>query len=104
MQEHEIRLTQPALKVLRTLLDTPRERRSGADLSKATGVGAGTLYPLLARLEGVGWVISKWESVDPSKVGRPRRRFYLLTGLGKAKCRNALAELQFNSARLVWTT
>ena len=41
-------------------------------------MGSGTLYPLLARLEAAGWFTSEWEDVDPSEVGRPRRRLYKL--------------------------
>ena len=53
MADQGVRLTQPTLKVLRFLLEKPREGRSGAEMSKATKVGSGTLYPMLARLEAV---------------------------------------------------
>ena len=64
----DVRLTQPALKVLRFLMETPREGRSGAEMSKATKVGSGTLYPMLARLEAAGWLTSEWEVIDPSEA------------------------------------
>jgi DNA-binding PadR family transcriptional regulator len=98
-----IRLTQPTLKVLRFLLETPREGRSGAQMSKATKVGSGTLYPMLARLETAGWLTSEWEVIDPSEAGRPRRRFYKLTALGQNNARAALADLQMAAGELAWT-
>ena len=87
MAERDPRMSGPTLKVLKLYLTTPRADRSGADISKATGIGAGTLYPLLARLEEAGWMESDWEAVDPSEVGRPRKRYYHLTGLGQTRAR-----------------
>ncbi len=102
MVDQDVRLTQPTLKVLRFLLETPREGRSGAEMSKATKVGSGTLYPMLARLEAAGWLSSEWEMVDPSEVGRPRRRFYKLTAVGQNNARAALADLQMAVGELAW--
>jgi DNA-binding PadR family transcriptional regulator len=96
------RLTQPALKVLRFLLDRPRQARSGAEIAKATGVLSGTLYPMLIRMEKSGWLKSRWEEVDPSKVGRPRRRFYELTTVGQTEAVKALEELQVNVGAPSW--
>ena len=98
----DVRLTQPALKVLRFLMETPREGRSGAEVSKATKVGSGTLYPMLARLEVAGWLSSEWEVIDPSEAGRPRRRFYQLTAVGQNKSREALVGLQIATGELAW--
>lgn len=104
MSEHDVRLTQPALKVLRFLMETPREGRSGAEMSKATRVGSGTLYPMLARLEVAGWLTSEWEMIDPSEVGRPRRRFYRMTAVGQNNARVALADLQMAPGEPAWTS
>ena len=90
----DVRLSQSGLKVLLFLLETPRQGRSGAEMSKATKVVSGTLYPMLARLEAAGWLVSEWEAIDPSEAGRPRRRFYTLTGLGQNRAGEALAGLQ----------
>jgi DNA-binding PadR family transcriptional regulator len=98
----DVRLTQPALKVLRFLMETPREGCSGAEMSKATKVGSGTLYPMLARLEAAGWLTSEWEVIDPSEAGRPRRRFYRLTAVGQNSARKALADLQMRAGELAW--
>ncbi|MFB0490208.1 PadR family transcriptional regulator PadR [Methylobacterium sp. OAE515] len=97
MADREPRLSGPTLKVLRLYLMTPRADRSGAEISKATGVGAGTLYPMLARLEDAGWFESEWENINASEAGRPRRRFYRMTGLGQTRARAALAEFQIPS-------
>ena len=46
-----VRLSGPTLKLLKLMIERPREARSGAEMSKLTGIGSGTLYPLLQRLE-----------------------------------------------------
>ena len=102
MTENGVRLSGPTLKVLRFLMDDIGKARSGAEMSKATKVGPGTLYPLLARLESHGWLSSEWEDVDPSEVGRPRRRYYRLTGVGQKSARAAFDELQIGGA-FAWT-
>src|SRR3954453_23566519 len=89
----DVRLSAPTLKVLKHFLEAPSEGRSGAEIAKAVSIGPGTLYPLLARLETAGWCDSEWEEVDPSKAGRPRRRFYKLTTAGRVRARAAFAEL-----------
>lgn len=102
MTTDELRLTQPTLKVLRFLLEKPRAGLSGAQISKVTKVGSGTLYPILARLEKAGWVAGEWESIDPRQAGRPRRRFYRLTAIGQNQARVALSDLQFPKGEPVW--
>jgi PadR family transcriptional regulator, regulatory protein PadR len=101
----DVRLTQQALKVLRFLMETPREGRSGAEVTKETKVGSGTLYPMLARLEAAGWLKSEWETSDPSETGRPRKRFYRLTAVGQNNAYAALSELQMvaGTGEFAWT-
>lgn len=70
-------------KVLKYLLGELRQGRSGAEISISTKIGSGTLYPTLASLEAAGWIASEWENVNPSEVGRARRRLYKLTGAGQ---------------------
>jgi len=50
---------------------------------ESTGLSSGTLYPILMRLDEAGWLESRWEKVDPARVGRPRRRLYRITALGR---------------------
>jgi len=84
--KHEPRLTLQGMKVLQAFVDNPSIEISGADIQRLTGLFSGTLYPILLRFENAGWLNSRWEQVEPSKVGRPRRRLYriLSTGLAKA--------------------
>jgi PadR family transcriptional regulator, regulatory protein PadR len=102
MNDRNVRLSQPALKVLRFLLEKPQEGRSGAEMSKATRVGSGTLYPMLARLEAAGWLTSEWEAINPRETGRPRRRFYKLTGAGQRNAIGELADLQLSIGEPAW--
>jgi len=100
----DVRLSGPTLKVLKLLVENPRNAHSGAEIARTTGLGSGTLYPLLARLEKAGWCKSEWEAVDPRQAGRPRRRFYELTGLGQVRARAAFADLGLVSVGdLLWT-
>ncbi len=69
----------------------PQAHRYGLDLGRTTRLPSGTVHPILARLEGVGWVESGWEEVDPRDVGRPRRRYYRLTPEGARAAERALA-------------
>lgn len=71
-----------SLQVLSFFLTNERKGFSGAEISSATSIKSGTLYPLLAKFEQRGILESEWENIDPSIVGRPRRRFYTLTALG----------------------
>jgi DNA-binding PadR family transcriptional regulator len=90
----DVRLSGPTLRVLKHFLDAPTKSWSGGEIRNAINIGAGTLYPLLARLEAAGWCESEWERVEPTQAGRPRRRFYKLTPGGRARARAAFAEFQ----------
>ncbi len=102
MSDSKVRLSSASLKVLRLFVDTPRQGRSGAEISRITSVGAGTLYPMLVRLEDAGWLKGEWEDVDPSKAGRPRRRVYRITGVGQTEARAALEPFQIGNGALQW--
>jgi PadR family transcriptional regulator PadR len=79
-------------RVLAVLLDSPREETYGFELTRAAGLPSGTVYPILRRLEGIGWVASRWETIDQSQEGRRRRRYYRLTEDGAQQARIAVAE------------
>ncbi|WP_353701736.1 helix-turn-helix transcriptional regulator [Bradyrhizobium sp. INPA03-11B] len=96
-----VRLSGPTLKVLRFFMGDVSRPRSGAEIHQATRIGSGTLYPLLVRLEEAGWFLSEWEQIEPSQEGRPRRRYYTITGAGQRAAREALAPLQWEGA-LAW--
>lgn len=82
------RMTIPTQLVLQALVETDEEY--GAQLGAQTHLPSGTVHPILARLEGLGWVVSRWEDVDPATEGRPARRYYRLTTAGRAEARAAL--------------
>ena len=86
------RMTLPTLSVLSSLLERRSDLVYGLEIAKATDLKSGTLYPILARLERAGWVESSWENVAASEAGRPRRRYYRLTGEGAESAINALSE------------
>jgi DNA-binding PadR family transcriptional regulator len=66
--------------VLEVLLK-PDDELYGLRIAKATGRPTGSVFPILARLEQAGWVVSEWEATGPHSRG-PRRRFYRLSADG----------------------
>jgi PadR family transcriptional regulator, regulatory protein PadR len=100
----DVRLSQAGLKVLKAFIERPADELSGAEITRCTGTTSGTLYPMLARLEGVGWLSSRWEEVDPTKAGRPKRRLYKLTAFGQRQAREALSGLQLGTGAQAWAT
>ena len=100
------RMTFPTRLVLGVVLDEPDRGRYGAEIGSLAGLPSGTVHPILARLEGLDWLTSEWEDVDPVTGGGPARRYYRLTGLGAASARSALvnadrAEIAFRPVRPV---
>jgi PadR family transcriptional regulator, regulatory protein PadR len=89
--ERQIRMSLQTLRVLEVFLENPTEQLSGAEVHQRCGIASGTLYPILLRLESAGWFVSQWESIDPSRVGRPRRRLYRLTQTGLKRASEVFA-------------
>jgi len=85
------RLTPATADVLETLLGAP-EPVWGLRIVQQTGRPAGSVYPILSRLEAAGWVVSVWED-DPGRSG-PRRRLYELTADGAPAARAAAARIR----------
>ena len=86
-----MRMSLQTLRVLDAFLENPTEELSGADVQKRSGLASGTLYPILLRLESAAWFVSRWETIDPSIAGRPRRRLYRLTASGLARASEVFA-------------
>lgn len=86
-----MRMSLQTLRVLDAFLENPADELSGADVQKRSGLASGTLYPILLRLESAGWFVSRWENIDPSIAGRPRRRLYRLTASGLARASEVFA-------------
>ena len=93
-----LRLTLPTVAVLRALLAS--QPLYGFQLMKETGLQSGTLYPILARLRGAGWITGIAEDVDPSIEHRPARIYYSLTEQGTAAARLAVEPKVQASVRL----
>lgn len=77
------RITEPLLDVAECLLRAFEEGGAvhGWDLVKQTRRSGPTVYGILGRLGGCGWIVGYWEELRP-EVSRPRRRFYRLTAEG----------------------
>jgi PadR family transcriptional regulator PadR len=94
------KMSSAVISVLEVFLQDAGAVRYGLELGAATGLASGTIHPVLARLEAAEWVESEWEDIDPSSVGRPRRRFYRLTAAGVEKATAALAVVAARRERL----
>jgi PadR family transcriptional regulator PadR len=79
----ERRVTRQTELMLQTLMTNQTGEWSGSEIAPATGLKSGTLYPALLRMERFGWLTWRWEEIDPSEAGRPRRRLYKLTTEGE---------------------
>ena len=102
MPSNEPRITAQVLKVLGTIVSNSDGEISGAEIARSTKLASGTLYPLLLRLERAGWIVSRWEAEAPRDLGRPRRRFYKLTGIGLRKAQKAIREVVLPFKEFAW--
>lgn len=85
------RMTPATAEVLDALLNAP-EPVWGLRIVQQTGRPAGSVYPILSRLEAGGWVTSVWED-DPGRPG-PRRRLYELVADAVPSARASVARIQ----------
>lgn len=98
MMSREPRMTLATQLVLGVLLADPSREHYGLELVGAAGLPSGTIHPILARLEGLGWLESSWEDIDPRAEGRPARRYYRLSAAGADSARAALARVPRRAA------
>lgn len=68
------------LAVLWALAEKPSAWVHGYELCRATGLKAGTVYPILIRLADRGQLDARWEDDPP--LGRPARHLYRLSTAG----------------------
>lgn len=73
---HTTRTNQAVLVVLR---DHFGEELWGHRICQLTALPSGTVYPILTKLEILGWAQARW---DTSEIAGPRRRFYEITPTG----------------------
>jgi PadR family transcriptional regulator, regulatory protein PadR len=85
-------MTVDTLKVLQVFLGEPKDDHYGFEIAECAGVAAGSIYPILARLEKAKWLKSQWELIDPAIEGRRPRRYYKLTSTGLVEATNAIAD------------
>lgn len=89
----DIDITPKMAAVLKVFLEDPDQPRYGFQLMRLTGMASGSLYPMLAKLEGAGWLTRGKEDIDPREAGRPARANYTITGAAARAARIQLAEL-----------
>jgi PadR family transcriptional regulator len=82
--DRELKKGSAALLVLSLVEDRARHGYEISKLIEARSEGAlkfnvASLYPLLYRLEGRGWILGRWVE----KAGQRRRRYYRLTAQGR---------------------
>ena len=94
------RMTQTTQAVLRALLENPSREMYGLEICGEAELPSGTIYPILARLEKIGWLESSWEAVELPGLDRPRRRYYHLSREGAERARHALALVTESRAAL----
>src|SRR5262245_28518568 len=95
-----LKMTIQTQLVLRALLEQPTQELYGLEICAAAGLASGTIHPILARLERLGWLESRWEDIDPVEEGRPKRRYYRLSPDGADHARHALATAHTSISRL----
>ena len=78
------------------ILDAVRRgRRYGLEIIDETGLGGGTVYKLLHRLEKRAMVKGSWESADVAeRERRPRRRYYRVTSSGERALAESLEKMR----------
>ncbi|MDA8021040.1 MAG: PadR family transcriptional regulator [Thermoanaerobaculia bacterium] len=70
--------------------------RHGFDIIELTGLGGGTVYPALRRLERDGLLRADWEPAEIAQAsGRPPRKYYELTETGERSLHEALERFRF---------
>lgn len=79
-----MRRTRAQIQVATALLADPDGEHWGYDLRLRSGVRSGVLYPMLTRMLNSGLLTDGWE--NPAETGgRPPRRYYRVTDLGKVE-------------------
>ncbi len=72
-------------EVLRVLANEPSRPHFAREIGAATGLSSGDVAVALCRMERLAWLRCEWEDIDPETRGRPQRRAYRLTPLGRTE-------------------
>ncbi|OSM42682.1 PadR family transcriptional regulator [Nesterenkonia sp. PF2B19] len=86
------RITPATADVLRVFLEQLGEELWGLKVIQLTGRPAGSVYPILDKLESAGWVESQWDT-DEQRRG-PRRRLYVLAAEARTPARRYVAKAE----------
>jgi PadR family transcriptional regulator, regulatory protein PadR len=97
-------MTRATQLVLRAFVADPSRPMYGLEIGQDAGLASGTIHPILARLEGCGWLESWWEDLGQEAVGRPRRRFYRLTRDGAVSAARALRRAEARETQAAGST
>jgi len=89
----DVHLTLKSARVVRVLLEDPARPRYQLEVSRLTGMGSGTVYPILRHLVSAGWATRWREDIDPAAEGRPRRMLYRLADEAVPAARAAIAAI-----------
>ena len=90
------KMTTTTRMVLLSFLQDPDAELYGRQIIAMTGLAPGTVYPILSRLCGAGWLVDRPEHASASSTGGARRRYYQLTsdGWDTARREQAAADLR----------
>ncbi len=83
-------LSHQTIAVLEAIFDAHQEWSYGLEISKATGLKSGSLYPILIRCHERGLLESCW--LEPERSGRPPRHGYRITTAGLSAFSDAQAK------------
>jgi DNA-binding PadR family transcriptional regulator len=89
----DVELTLKSARVIRVMLEDPAHPRYGLEIMRLTGMGSGSMYPLLAKFTAAGWLTREQEKADPAGLGRPLRMLYKLSAEAVPVARAQLAAI-----------
>jgi PadR family transcriptional regulator, regulatory protein PadR len=81
-------MSEQELRLIQVLVEHGTAWTYGYDLSRASGLKSGTLYPMLIRFAERGWLDHEWRHEE----GEKPRHMYLLTSLGRRAAKLALEQ------------
>lgn len=70
------RVTAQRIAILGCLLQEPQREQYGLKIAERLGLKTGTVYPILAAFVEHGWLLWRWEDIDPVEEQRPPRKLY----------------------------
>jgi DNA-binding PadR family transcriptional regulator len=84
-------VTQQLLDVLEALYANSTREIHGYKVKQITGLNGPTVYKILERLVADGWATGRWEQ-KAERPNLPRRRYFLLTAVGRLAADELLAK------------